>query len=549
MKYSYLFKGYRFRDSLIIAFLCLIFFVPFLGSVHLYDWDEINFAEASREMLVTNNYTRVTINYEPFWEKPPLFFWLQTFSMRIFGINEFGARFVNVVTGIITLIILYLIGNSLYSRLFGIMWASAFGGSILPHVFFKSGIIDPVFNLFIFLGIFFITKHKSSNKSFFDKEIILSGIFTGLAVLTKGPVGGLIVSLVWFIFAILRSFKLPIKKMILFAITATVISSMFYALETLMHGTWFIREFIKYHIKLLSTSEAGHGEPFYYHFFVLLLGCFPASIFAARALFLNNTKEDTEKKFFLKWMKILFWVVFIVFSIVKTKTVLYSSLTYYPISFLATWYVYNQIKGKNKLGKTILIPFTVIGSILGIVIFTFPVILKNKELILPYIDDSFTHNVLLKNVHWTGFEGVGGIFYLFVVIISIYLFKKDRILKGFFIILIATALLTESFLIFNAPKIESHTQGGLINFYENLSQKDCYTRALYKSYADHFYTQRMPYKNNKAKDKKWLLKGNIDKPVYFVVKSNKANKYIKKYKLTKLKEEYGFTYLKRELNN
>ena len=52
--------------------LGIMFFLPFLDAVHLFDWDEINFAEAAREMLLTGNYSSVTINYEPFWEKPPL---------------------------------------------------------------------------------------------------------------------------------------------------------------------------------------------------------------------------------------------------------------------------------------------------------------------------------------------------------------------------------------------------------------------------------------------------------------------------------------------
>ncbi|VAX36153.1 Polymyxin resistance protein ArnT, undecaprenyl phosphate-alpha-L-Ara4N transferase; Melittin resistance protein PqaB, partial [hydrothermal vent metagenome] len=37
----------------LIALIGALFFLPYLGSVHLFDWDEINFAESAREMLVT----------------------------------------------------------------------------------------------------------------------------------------------------------------------------------------------------------------------------------------------------------------------------------------------------------------------------------------------------------------------------------------------------------------------------------------------------------------------------------------------------------------
>ena len=61
--------------QLSIILLGLLLFLPGLGNVHLFDWDEINFAESAREMINSGNYLTVQINFEPFWEKPPLFIW------------------------------------------------------------------------------------------------------------------------------------------------------------------------------------------------------------------------------------------------------------------------------------------------------------------------------------------------------------------------------------------------------------------------------------------------------------------------------------------
>src|SRR3954468_10540633 len=94
------------RYCIIIAASVLLF-VPFLGAVHLFDWDEINFAECAREMIVTGDYSHVQLNFQPFWEKPPLFIWLQVLSMKIFGVNEFAARFPDAICGILTLNIIY----------------------------------------------------------------------------------------------------------------------------------------------------------------------------------------------------------------------------------------------------------------------------------------------------------------------------------------------------------------------------------------------------------------------------------------------------------
>ncbi|MDZ4847340.1 MAG: glycosyltransferase family 39 protein, partial [Chitinophagales bacterium] len=139
--------------SLFIILTGAVLFIPFLGRVHLFDWDEINFAESAREMLVTGNYARVQIDFQPFWEKPPLYFWLQTLSMKLFGVNEFAARFPNAVCGILTLSLLFFFGKKYFDTTFAWLWVFAFTGSFLPHFYFKSGIIDPWFNLFIFSGV------------------------------------------------------------------------------------------------------------------------------------------------------------------------------------------------------------------------------------------------------------------------------------------------------------------------------------------------------------------------------------------------------------
>ena len=65
-----------------LLLLGAVFFIPLLGTGHLFDWDEINFAESAREMIASGNYSRVQIDYAPFWEKPPLFFWLQVLCMK-----------------------------------------------------------------------------------------------------------------------------------------------------------------------------------------------------------------------------------------------------------------------------------------------------------------------------------------------------------------------------------------------------------------------------------------------------------------------------------
>ena len=121
----------KYSNEILILILSLIYFIPFLGQAHLFDWDEINFAEAAREMLATHNYFNVQIDYKDFWEKPPLFIWMQVFSMKIFGVNEFAARFPNAMAGVVTLLTIFRIGKKYLNTQFACFWTMCYAGTTL----------------------------------------------------------------------------------------------------------------------------------------------------------------------------------------------------------------------------------------------------------------------------------------------------------------------------------------------------------------------------------------------------------------------------------
>ncbi|HBG39954.1 MAG TPA: glycosyl transferase, partial [Porphyromonadaceae bacterium] len=218
--------------SVWIVVIGALLFTTGLGRVHLFDWDEINFAESAREMLVSGDYLDVQINFETFWEKPPLFIWMQAFSMKLFGVNEFAARFPNALAGIITLLVLFFIGKRLRDESFGLLWSLLYACSFLPFFYFKSGIIDPWFNLFIFLGIYFMIRYTLPEHN--DRQglhAVLSAFFLGLATLTKGPVGFLIFALCFFVFLVLRRFRIDFRWKHVLA---------FIGVFAIVGGLWFI---------------------------------------------------------------------------------------------------------------------------------------------------------------------------------------------------------------------------------------------------------------------------------------------------------------------
>ncbi len=538
------------RNQLIICIVGIFLFIPFLGQVHLFDWDEINFAEASREMIVSGNYLQVQIDYQPFWEKPPLFFWLQTLSMKTFGINEFGARLVNALCGIFTLLILYRIGRRLFDAWFGMFWSMAFAGSFLPHFFCKSGIIDPVFNLFIFCGVYFVAIASGmppSRRRLF--HYLLSGLCIGLALLTKGPAALIILVLCGIVFWMcnrLRPFAVSVPEVVVFLALAGIVGFLWYGIETIVHGPWFVVEFVKYQFHLFTRGEAGHGQPFYFHFVILLLGCFPASFMAIRSFFHAGHFEDDRKRF-TQWMVILFWVVLVLFSIVKTKTVLYSSLAYFPITYLAAYHIHLVRSGAVSWNKINAWSLAVFGLLVAAVISVFPVVMMHTEWLTPLTHDRFALACLKRPVHWSYVEILIGAVYGALLVSTFVLIGRKRFTTAFSILFLSTAACLQVFMIDAVPKMERIAGGGPIDFYKSLRGSDCYAHSLFKSYADLFYFQKPPGMNPKCTDSDWLLSGPIDKPAYLVCRIDKAGNYRAKYSgLIEIKDEYGFVYFRRD---
>ena len=571
---AFLEKPYGYQ--ILLTVIGLLFFLPFLGSVHLFDWDEINFAESSREMLVSKNFFQVQINYEPFMEKPPLFFWLQSLSMSVFGVTEFAARFPNAIFGVLTMLTLFRIGRNLHSENFGLLWALIYFGSFLPNLYYKSGIIDPVFNYFIFNSIYYLIRLINSDKGKEQNKFAgLSGLFVGLAIITKGPVGLLLLVLAFGVYWVFNRLKrvASVKSVLIFIVTIFAVSFLWFGYELVQNGPWFIVEFLKYQIDLFTTPVAGHSQPFYYHFIVVLIGCFPISIIAIPR-FLNKKEQDTFE--FEKWMKILFWVVMILFSISTTKIVHYSSMAYLPLSYLAATYLFKLHERKLAVKKWMLITIGFFGFVFSSLLTLLPIILDRKDdWLIPNLKDPFAAAQLSVAIPITGWEFLIGVFYFISIVFGVYFLSKLQVIKSVLVFSISTAFCLLVFTRVMVPKIEGFSQGPMIAFYERYKGKDVYvTPVNMKSYAQYFYTEVQPqdqgsgladYKKQlllecnaesfndlSQKDKTifnsqvvhWLMTGEVDKPTYFVVRVHHQDKITDNCAF--MYEEGGFAFYKRK---
>ncbi|MFT4737037.1 MAG: 4-amino-4-deoxy-L-arabinose transferase-like glycosyltransferase [Cyclobacteriaceae bacterium] len=541
-------KDRLFDDRLIAQLFLLaiasLSFFPFLGTTHLFDWDEINFAESAREMIVTGDFLRVRINYEPFWEKPPLFFWMQVVAMKIFGVSDFAARLPNALFGLITALVLFRIGAKEQSSRFGVIWSLAYMGSLLPHLYFRSGIIDPVFNLFIFLGVYYLYLTVSAS-GISRKQAVLAGLFTGLAVLTKGPVGFLLVLLTFLAYWVSKRFSRSIahyQEVLLFALTVFMISAIWFGYETYQNGPWYLVEFIQYQIELFRQPVAGHAQPWYYHFVVVFLGCFPTSIIGLGYL-VGSPKGDMSQ--LNHWFRLLFWVVLLLFTIVTTKIVHYSSLTYLPLSFLAALQLNRWVSGVpiRKLYSILYLFFGIVWSALFV---SLGYVLNHIDLVKGLVKGKFAQASLTVEVLAAGWEPLIGLIFLLTVFLTIWLWRRGAQLQAILVHVIGFSVTMTCVAGAVLPKIEAYSQGPAIEFFEKYAESDVYlTTVGYKSYAHYFYGRVDSYDQQEAPAQDWLLSGPIDKPVYLSVKINKEGKMSAYNDARRLYQKGGFVFYER----
>ena len=328
---------------ILLTVLAALLLLPGLGLVPLFDWDELNFAESAREMAITNNWWYVQMGFEPFWEKPPLAIVLQAISVKFFGDHTWVYRLPNAIAGIIAVNFVYHVGEFLGRRMLGIFWSITTLCTFATFIYWKSAIIDPVFNLFIVLALW---NWYRINRAEIHGErshiyYLLAGLFIALATLSKGQAALIIFLLivVWITVYRGRWHDILTGKILIFLLPIILfVGGWAFSVYRLL-GSSFFESFYHYQKELVNGQFEWHTQPWFYHLIVLLVLCFPSSAVAIRYL----TKKGEEDFVLESWhflMRSMFWIVLIVFSIVSTKIIHYSSLCWWPITYFSAYHFY-----------------------------------------------------------------------------------------------------------------------------------------------------------------------------------------------------------------
>jgi 4-amino-4-deoxy-L-arabinose transferase-like glycosyltransferase len=101
------------RNYALLFLACVLFHVIGTWTLPLIDRDEPRFAEASREMIERGDYVVPYFNNQYRFDKPPLTYWTQVASYKVFGQNDFAARFPSAIAAALIALSIFAWGSRL----------------------------------------------------------------------------------------------------------------------------------------------------------------------------------------------------------------------------------------------------------------------------------------------------------------------------------------------------------------------------------------------------------------------------------------------------
>ena len=303
-----------------------------LGGIPLLDPDEPVYAETPKEMLQFADFVSPRIYGEFWYDKPPMYYWLVAASFKMFGVNEFAARFPSAALAVVGILAVYGYGSRLFGERAGFAGAVVLTTSVEFFYLAKAAVTDITLTLCLTLSLL----------AFLCGQYRLFWLFAGLATVTKGPVGFLFPGAIVFFYLLLERRWHELKQMkIPSGIGVFLLAGIpWYAAMYHWHGQAFIDTFLGFHnLTRFTSPEHPEGVLWYYFIPVLLIGFFPWTGLMAQAVKASLAESRGVERSRLSFLLIWAAFIFLFFSASQTKLVSYILPMFPPLAMVVGWHV------------------------------------------------------------------------------------------------------------------------------------------------------------------------------------------------------------------
>lgn len=340
------------KRSWVFPFIWLLlgwmaFYGFMLGSRPLATPDEGRYVEIPREMVTSGDYVTPRLNGVKYFEKPPLFYWLQALSIRWWGIHEWGLRFWVAVFAIMGCVLTYWMGRLLFNPQTG-LWGSLILST--SPLYFGLGhliILDlPVSVLMNGTLFFFLAQYHPSSARQARFFRLSAFVCAALAVLTKGLMACILPALVLGIWILSTPHKHRLKD--LFCPWGWLV---FLTLTVPWHGAVMMRNpefgwfyFVHEHVLRFLTQTHRRYQPFWFFIPVFAVGFAPWTAFLTPLL--ERARSwwcDEKQRLLMLWSGF----IFLFFSLSGSKLAPYILPIFPSLSLLVGHHLAQALQHKN----------------------------------------------------------------------------------------------------------------------------------------------------------------------------------------------------------
>jgi len=264
--------------ALVAVLLLCAMYLSRIGGFVLQDPDEGRYAEIPREMIETGDWVTPKLFYVDYFEKPPLLYWLTAISFETFGLNEWAARLVPALSGLVTVFFTWLIGVRLAGR--RAAWLACGMLATMPLFFALSQalLIDVLLAACTTAALFGVyAAHNAENKRTFA---ILVAVATALGVLAKGLIAIVLPGGIALAFLLWRRDFVTIRALLHWqALLAFVVVAVpWFVLVSQRNPDFLEFFFVREHFQRFTATgpiRVGHPEGPFYYIPVLMFGPAP----------------------------------------------------------------------------------------------------------------------------------------------------------------------------------------------------------------------------------------------------------------------------------
>lgn len=332
------------RDMLLLVLALALLFGFALGKRALWEPDEGRYAEIPREMVVSGDYLTPRLNGVKYFEKPPLFYWLQAGAIKAFGINEWSLRLWPAVFAVLGCLAVYAAGQRLYDRRSGLLAATVLATNPLYYELGRAVTLDIVVSVMITIALLaFLLGVEQPPGRARRSYMWTFYAFAAFATLTKGLIGfvlpGLVVS-AWM--AVMGEWRqLRTMHLLSGAVLFLIIAAPWHVVVAWINPEFSYFYFVHEHFLRYLTRVHHRYEPVWFFVPVLLLGLYPWTVFLVQSVKANlpasweTRHRHSREIFFLLWAALMFAF----FSFSSSKLVPYILPLLPPLALLIARYL------------------------------------------------------------------------------------------------------------------------------------------------------------------------------------------------------------------